>query len=226
MKSLLYKLNPVFPVLFKHYNSFPLGSATIHNEEPVDTKDITVSFYVEKYMDNPKECAKIDILKVGENATVNLYALFSDSVLEITEGTKVYSKIILNYSLGDKRFEIKRAAVLDIYDRNATTWDDTRKAAAFVTARDPSVLEFSKNVVGWTRAVKSKAVNSNLSSAIGLHGALRLYGMSYVVDPKTPYKEFSKGREQIHGIFFPKLLHPMARLRAIWAGPQVSAETI
>ncbi len=198
------KLNPVFPVLFKHYNSFPLGSVVIHNGEPVDAKDITVSFYVEKYMDNPKECAKIGSLKAGGDTTVNLYALFSDSVLEITEGTKVSSKIILNYSLGDKRFTVERTAVLDIYDRNATTWDDNRKAAAFVTAKDPSVLEFSKKVVGWTRGVKSRAVNSNLSSAIGLHEALRLYGMSYVVDPKTPYKEFSKKKLAVDFLQFPR----------------------
>ncbi len=198
------KLNPVFPVLFKHYNSFPLGSAMIHNGEPINANDITVSFYVEKYMDNPKECAKIDTLEAGKDETVNLYALFSDSVLEITEGTKVSCKIILNYSTEDKKYTLERTAVLDIYDRNATTWDDNRKAAAFVTAKDPSILEFSKRVTGWTKGIKSRAINKNLSSAIGLHEALRLYGMNYVVDPKTPYKEFSKNKVAVDFLQFPR----------------------
>ncbi len=198
------KLNPVFPVLFKHYNSFPLGAVVIHNGESIDATDITVSFFVEKYMDNPKECGKVEKLEAGKDVTVNLYALFSDSVLEITEGTKVSAKILLSYTLGDKKCTLERTAVLDIYDRNATTWDDNRKAAAFVTAKDPSVLEFSKRVAGWTKGIKSKALNNNLSAAMGLHEALRLYGINYVVDPKTPYTEFSKNKLAVDFLQFPR----------------------
>ena len=135
------KLNPVFPVLFKHYNSFPLGAVVIHNGESIDATDITVSFFVEKYMDNPKECGKVEKLEAGKDVTVNLYALFSDSVLEITEGTKVSAKILLSYTLGNKKCTLERTAVLDIYDRNATTWDDNRKAAAFVTAKEGGRLD-------------------------------------------------------------------------------------
>ena len=33
-------------------------------------------------------------------------------------------------------------------NRNAMTWDDDRKAAAFVTAKDPALLGFAKSA--WT----------------------------------------------------------------------------
>lgn len=72
-------------------------------------------------------------------ANLDIFALFSDSVLEISEGTKVSTNIILKYSQNDKSYTRKYAASIDMYDRNAITWDDDRKVAAFVTAKDPSV---------------------------------------------------------------------------------------
>ncbi len=197
-------LNPVFPVLFKHYNKYPIGSAVIYNKEKSDITDISLSFFVERYMDNPKECGKIDRLKPGEEKELNLYALFSDSVLEITEGTKVSAKITVLYTLKGKGYSVERTTVLNIYDRNATMWDDNRKAAAFVTAKDPSVLKFSKRVTGWVKSSASKSVNKNLSIAMGMHEALRLYGINYVVDPKTPYAEYSKNKLAVDFLQFPR----------------------
>jgi tetratricopeptide (TPR) repeat protein len=40
--------------------------------------------------------------------------------------------------------------------------------------------------------------------AMALHEALTLYGISYVIDPTTPYKEFSKKRQEIDFLQFPK----------------------
>ncbi len=197
-------LKPVFPVLFKHYNSSPLGKVVVRNTGKTVARDVVVSFFVDKYMDNPKECGKIANLKTGEKAEMKLYALFSDSVLKITEGTKVSAKVMLSYMVGGSRYNSEKTVVLDIYDRNATTWDDNRKAAAFVTAKDPSVLEFSKKIVGWIRKIRSKAVDANLSVAMGLHEALRLYGIGYVVDPKTPYSEYSKNRVAVDFLQFPR----------------------
>ena len=194
----------VFPVLFKYYDTHPVGKAVLYNWETVPISDISLSFFVERYMDNPKQCEAPDKLDGGEEGEVDLYALFSDSVLEITEGTKVSARITLEYTLKDESYSREYVETLRMYDRNALTWDDDRKAAAFVTAKDPLVLEFSKNVAGWTKGKASKAVNENLCMAIGLHEALRLYGMTYVVDPKTPFAEFSKDKLSIDFLQFPR----------------------
>ena len=194
----------VFPVLFKYYDTRPVGKAVLHNWETVPISDISLSFFVERYMDNPKQCEAPDMLEGGEEAEVDLYALFSDSVLEITEGTKVSAKITLEYTLKGKSHTREYVETLRLYDRNALTWDDDRKAAAFVTAKDPAVLEFSKNVAGWIKSKAGKAVNENLGIAIGLHEALRLYGMTYVVDPKTPFVEFSKDKLAVDFLQFPR----------------------
>jgi tetratricopeptide (TPR) repeat protein len=197
-------LDKIFPVLFKHYDDNPVGKVALYNNESSPVTDITLSFFVERYMDNPKECAVSEEINSKEAVEVNLFALFSDSVLEITEGTKVSAKLTLGYTLKGKPFSEEYTQSLELYDRNATTWDDDRKAAAFVTAKDPAVLEFSKRVAGWTQGEGSRAVNKNLSMAIGLHEALGLYGLSYVVDPKTPFTEFSKDKLSVDFLQFPR----------------------
>ncbi len=201
IKSDLY---PVFPVLYKYYNTSPIGEITIYNREKNELTNISVSFFVEKYMDSPKLCGKIESIKPESDKSLNLYALFSDKVLEITEGTKVLAKIIIDYDISGKTYEIEHTSVLNIYDRNATMWDDNKKAAAFVTAKDPSVLEFSKRIVGWTKMNSIHSVNKNLSTAIAIHEALKLFGVNYVVDPKTPYKEYSKNKFAVDFLQFPR----------------------
>ncbi|MCK5674038.1 MAG: hypothetical protein KAH95_11720, partial [Spirochaetales bacterium] len=181
-----------------------MGSVLLYNNESSPVTDIVLTLFVERYMDNPKECPVPAEVESKEEVKVDLYALFSDSVLEITEGTKVSAKLTLEYVLKGKTKTVEYTESLELYDRNATTWDDDRKAAAFVTAKDPAVLEFSKRVAGWTQGAGSRAVNKNLSMAIALHEALRLYGLSYVVDPKTPFAEFSQDKLTVDFLQFPR----------------------
>jgi tetratricopeptide (TPR) repeat protein len=194
----------VFPVLFKYYDTNPVGKVVLYNWESSDISDITLSFFVERYMDNPKRCETPDSMKGGEEAEVDLYALFTDEVLNITEGTKVSAKIVLEYNLKGKSYSTDYIETLSMYGRNSLAWDDDRKAAAFVTAKDPIVLEFSKSVAGWAKAESNRAVNVNLSIAMALHEALKLYGMTYVVDPTTPFAEFSKDRLAVDFLQFPR----------------------
>lgn len=194
----------IFPILFKNYDKKPVGTILIYNNESNPASDISVSLFVERFMDNPMEIFLPGKVNSKEEIEIDLFALFSDSVLEITEGTKVSAKLTLEYTMKGKDKKIEYTENMELYDRNATTWDDDRKAAAFVTAKDPVVLEFSKKVSGWTQNAGSRAVNKNLSMAIGLHEALRLYGLSYVVDPKTPFTEFSKDKLSVDFLQFPR----------------------
>jgi len=145
-----------------------------------------------------------DQLEPGEEQPIELKALFNENVLEITEGTKVAAEILLEFSIKGVRYKDEHSETLRLYDRNATTWEDDRKAAAFVTAKDPVILKFSKNVVNAVKNKTSGSVNENLLHAIALHEAIAVYGMSYVVDPKTPYKEFSRKKQAVDFLQFPK----------------------
>ncbi|UCB46227.1 MAG: tetratricopeptide repeat protein [Spirochaetota bacterium] len=194
----------VFPVLFKYYDEYPVGRAVLYNSSDSPVNNIKVSLFVKRYMDSPKRCEAPDQLYADKATTINLYALFTDSVLDITEGTKVAADVILTYTYKDNEYSSTVVKTIDIYDRNATVWDDNRKTAAFVTSRDPAVLKLSKFIAGAIQDKGSTAIDKNLRMAMAVYETLSLYGMSYVVDPVSPYSEFSQKKEAVDFLQFPR----------------------
>jgi len=121
------QFDPIFSVFYKHYDDHPLGSAVIRNDENGPTKNVSVSFFVSQYMEKPKECAVIEGLKMGEEERVSLYALFTDQVFTVTEGSKVTADVRVSNTYADKEMTKLASQRLRLYDRNAMTWDDDRK---------------------------------------------------------------------------------------------------
>ena len=198
------EFDEVFPVFFKYYDDHPIGKAKIRNTESGEITDIRVNLFVKQYMDSPKGCEAPETLGKGDKQAIELSALFNEGVLEITEGTKVAADITVDYKFKGQQYTYTRVETLSLYDRNATRWDDDRKAAAFVTAKDPIVLKFAKNTAGIVNESGMKAVNENLRMAMAMHEALSLYGMSYVIDPTTPYAELSQNTTAVDYLQFPK----------------------
>ncbi|MBN1687194.1 MAG: hypothetical protein JW852_11095 [Spirochaetales bacterium] len=193
----------IFPIFYSYYDDHPVGDITVHNPLSATATNITVSLFVNQYMDAPKKAKTVAELKPEEDARIDLMALFTDRMLEITEGTKVAAEIVIEYSVGAQRFKDTHIESINMEYRNAMTWDDDRKAAAFVTARDPQVLRFSNNVAGMIKGGEYQ-VNANLQKAIAFHEALRLLGMAYVIDPNTPYEALSEKVYQVDTLKFPR----------------------
>ncbi len=191
------KINPpefyqIFPVIYKYYDKHAIGSVTVKNSEKSKIKNILVSFYVPQYMDGPRVIAEIDEMKPNEEARIPISALFRNDILNITEKDSVQSLISVDYYAGSASLTAKRTESLRIYDRNSINWDDTRKAAAFITAKDPTILKFSRNVTSEVARNESRVINQSLSDAIAIFEALREYGITYKIDPDSSYAELSK----------------------------------
>ena len=161
-------LNQLFPVLYKYYDNNPVGTARVVNHEKKPVKDIKIKFYVERYMDNPMESGASFNLEPGEEAVINLLGLFTEDLMDITEGTKASTKITVSYTLDGQLYSAEYNPVLEFHNRNALVWDDDRKISSFITAKDPIVLSFSKNVMSWMHEVENPAVDENLQKAMAL----------------------------------------------------------
>ncbi|HAK45919.1 MAG TPA: hypothetical protein DCO79_08390 [Spirochaeta sp.] len=196
--------NPVFPVFYQYYNKNSLGSVVIRNNEKKTISDVKVSFFVNQFMEAPKLSLVIDEMESGEKVDVPLYALFKDSVLGITEGTSVTAQILVDYQEDDDFLSTSFSESINILNRNNMTWDDDRKAAAFVTANDPTVLRFARNVAASIRSEGVTAVNENLRKAMAIFQALNIYGMEYVIDPDSSYIELSDNEEFLDFLQFPQ----------------------
>lgn len=193
----------IFPVFYRYYDENEIGQVEVVNEERGDIRDVEVSVFVPQYMDAPQVVATFEEIPRDERVTVPLKALFAERILGITENTSVQARIAVRYTRNDITLEAERADTLRIQNRNQMTWDDDRKAAAFVTAGDPTVLRLSRNVTAVTRRMLNVAVNERLRSAMAIHETLGLYGIEYVIDPDSSYIELSQNESALDYLQFP-----------------------
>jgi hypothetical protein len=197
------ELAPVFPVLFKYYDEHPVGTVVVMNKGKIPIENLRVDFFVNQYMDGPKASVEIPFLKGGQEARLDVLALFNDTVLGISEATKVQATMAVMATVAGEQYGSERAETLRIYDRNAISWSDDRRVAAFVTAKDPSVMRFAKNIASAVKGAGPQAFPDSMLVAAALHNALAVYGMSYQVDPSTPYTKLSKNESAIDYLQFP-----------------------
>lgn len=193
----------VFPVFYKYFSDHSLGKLELSNKGKIPLEAVKVEVFVNQYMDNPYVCAEIPFLTGGGRQVVDLFALFNDRVLGITENTKVQISIVVESRMAGEGYTNELIENLRVYDRNAMTWEDDRRAAAFVSVKDPSVLRFSKNISSYVKDKASRSLNGNMLVALAFFEALKLHGLSYVVDPNTPFIEFSKNKSAVDFLQFP-----------------------
>ena len=197
------EVSPVFPVFYKYYDENPIGSLRLENTGKIPLENVRVKVFVNQYMDNPNLCREIEFIRGGDEGIIDLYALFNDRVLGISESTKMQINISVETAVAGENYGNEIVKTLRVHDRNATTWEDDRRAAAFVSMKDPTVLKFSKNVTSMVSDKASKAINANFLTAIAFHEALRLYGVNYVIDPTTPYSEYHQKKMAVDYLQFP-----------------------
>ena len=196
------ELDPVFPVLYGWYENNSFGKITVTNREESSISDVTVSFYQPQYMGQPKECATFKNLKKNESVDVDLYAFFNEQMLELTEKTDTHANVIVSYScLGQKRTQVY-SMVVPVYGRNNMSWDDDRRAAVFVSSKDPAAMLFAKYVTSVVRDNVRNGVPANLQYAMGIFEALDQFGLSYVIDPTSAFED-NVGTSSIDFLQFP-----------------------
>ncbi len=197
------ELAPIFPVFYSYYDKNAVGTLTLKNNERDKIEKLKLSFFVKQYMDQPKLFAEVEELKRGEELDFPIYALFTDNIFSVTEGTKVAGEIMLEYEYIGKEMSDSRPVTVVINNRNAMTWDDNRKAAAFVTAKDPLILSFAKNIAATISSEGQTAINEKFRIGMALFEALSYYGLGYVVDPASSYSELSANKEALDYLQFP-----------------------
>ncbi len=195
---------PVFPVFYKWYDTNTFGNGTLKNSSTSTLKNIRVQVFINEFMDTPKDCISIAQVKPGDTVDFPVFALFKDSILTVTEKTKVAGEIVIEYEALGNTYRTKKNFTIDVYDRNAITWSDDRRAASFVTAKDPSVLQFAKEIAGGAREYHLKAGDKNFRSAMAIFIAMQEYGMKYIVDPVSSYESLSGDESAVDYLQFPR----------------------
>ncbi len=194
----------VFPVFFKYYDEHPIGSAVATNGSKLPITDLTMTVRVGRYTDSATPSRIPDHLEPGETAKVDIMAFFNESVLEITEATKVSAEVQVDFKQGERQYSQTYTQTLRLHDRNSMTWDDNRKTAAYVTARDPEVMSLTRLVSSVTSRGAQSPIPVSLRSGIALHAALAALGVTYTPDPSSPFRSQSKTTREIDYLQFPR----------------------
>jgi tetratricopeptide (TPR) repeat protein len=194
---------PVYPVLYGYYNDNKLGEITIKNTEPADIKNIAVSLYIPKYMSGPQTFQSGQGLKKGEVKTFDIFGLLDSSILEETEGALVQAEVTVSYDLRKDNISLASGSQADILYRNALEWTDDRRAASFVTAKEPGIMEFAKNTTSSVKEEINSELDPSLVNGMIIFEALSLYGLNYQIDPNSSYKDLAGQEGALDYLQFP-----------------------
>lgn len=198
------RIDPVYPILYGYYEGNPVGAITIRNDERRAIENLSVEFFVPQYMNRPQRSPIVASVERGATVEVPLFALFIDEILEVTEdGKRVSAEVRISYQVRGDELGASSDATAVVQNRNALTWTDDRKAAAFVTAKDNAILRLAKQVAGVVRDQSSTALDDNFRTAVGIYETLNTIGMQYVIDPDSSYIELSDKESAQDYVQFP-----------------------
>lgn len=198
------KFQDIFPSQYKFYEDNSAGTLTFINEERFPIKDVSLSIFVNKLMDNPTISTGPSELNSGESWEIPINALFSNEILNLTEPTKVTARVAIKYNVGGREREKISYETMNLQSRNSIIWNDDRKAAAFVSPQSPYILSFSKDIAGMVREQGPKSINENIRMAMGIFESLSVYGLSYVIDPNTlPYEDAAQNTFSVDFLQYP-----------------------
>lgn len=192
------KLDNVFSNSYKMYEQDGIGVIRLTNNTDKKMEKIRVSFLLKNFMDFSTE-NKILKLMPGSSEDLPLKAVFNNSILTMTEDSSVQALIEASYFENGKKVIYSHNATVNVYDKHRLTWDERGRFAAFVTPKDPPVLNLARSIVGEYRETKDEA-----QLAAALFDALGVFGLTYIQDPSNPY-QISSGKENtVDYIQFPR----------------------
>ena len=194
----------VFPVSWAWYENNPVAAVAITNEEPNVITDVNLSFFVDSYMSQPFTFATIPRIASGESIEVPVTALFNEAMMNLTETITANGTLQTNYrSLGASKQAVF-AISMPIFHRNTLSWDDNRRAAAFVSPRDSAARFFTHYVAGAVETMtQQNNVPKNIIYAAALFETLRLYGITYVTVPATSFASMSADESALDNVSYP-----------------------
>jgi hypothetical protein len=83
------------------------------------------------------------------------------------------------------------------------SWDDDRRAASFVSARDPAAVLFARYTESIMRKHLRPEVPPNVQYALALFEALNIYGINYIIDPSSSYISMSEDASALDSLNYP-----------------------
>ncbi|MCI0511762.1 hypothetical protein L0128_00945 [candidate division KSB1 bacterium] len=194
------EIKPIYASLYKFYAKNPIGKALVEYRGNKDL-DCTVQVRVSKY---GEQFSKNIILPASNSATpittIDIKAIFNDSILTEPDNVPLRADVQLTYSSGQRPKIEKESQEFSLFARNAINWElGVEQAVAFITPDDPVVKNFCQWALEINPSTSLFGMNSlAIARALVLFDALRAFGMRYESDSYTPYSKTYQGFDTIY----------------------------
>lgn len=197
------KVKDVFPAQYKYYENNPFATISLENRSNEMVSRVRLKIEAKDIMDLPAESDYVDQIPPGLGKSLSVTAAFNNKIFSVgaSEPRAVPAKITIEYEVGNKKRQIVRTSSFTVYNRNAIVWDDMRKLASFVTARDEGVKTFADAVI---RKNGNASGVAKISEAAALFDALTADGIIYKSDPNAPFSYFEGNAEAVDLVLFPR----------------------
>lgn len=192
------KLRDIFSNTYKLYEEDGVGKIRLTNNTDKTLDNIKVSFVLKNVMDYPTEI-KIDQILPGKSEEVTLKAVFNNSILTISEDSSVQALIEASYYENGTQVVYGKNSTVKVYDKHRLTWDERGRYAAFITPKDPPVMNFVRSA-----ATQYKDIKDEAQLAAVVFDAMGVIGLTYLPDPTNPYQVASGKTDTIDYIQYPR----------------------
>ncbi len=197
-------IRDIFSSLYKSYADNPFGTITVKNSTGAVIDRIYATIRIRGFMDYPTETRARRNIAPGESVSLKIFAVFNNKILSLSEDTPLNARIVVHYTGSSGRKTLVSSHSFTVYNRNAMTWDDTKKLASYITPRESTVKSTARHIIQSFRHCRLSFLDARLQKAMQVFASLGSYGITYVEDPKTPYKKFSNLRGKVDYIQYPR----------------------
>jgi hypothetical protein len=191
-------MQDIFSNTYKNYESDGIGKIKVTNNTMDNISRLKVSFTIRDFMDFAWETEIKNLPPRGE-VEVDLKAVFNNRILEVTEDTPVQTEIKLSYYANQDLRSFSSNHTINVFEKHKMKWDTRERMAAFVTTKDAVVLEFTRSIV-----TQYRETSDPLLYASAFFDALGVLGMTYIIDPSTPYQETSSNVDLVDYLQYPR----------------------
>lgn len=197
-------LPPIFAAMQSHYVSEPVTTVALTNVERAEITDVQVSFHQPGFMDSPTLSARVNEIAAGATVEVPILASFNSEVFFTNGVVPLNGEIVVSYRYRGRPVTQRQGVTYDLHDRNALTWDDDRKVAAFITSSDSAVANYASFIRASGRDDLTDYLPDNLEYAMQVYHALASLGLVYQPDPSSPFAEVQDNTFAVDTVSLPR----------------------
>ncbi len=191
-------LDDIYSNTYKLYETKGIGKVRITNNTRDQLSKIKIALTLKDFMDYPSE---VEISNLAPHASEELVLkpIFNNLILNLTEDTSVQAEIVASYYKNQSLTTFSKFQPIRLFEKHRMTWDERERFAAFVTPKDPLILEFARSIASQF----SEFADPILFAGVAFD-ALGMAGVGYLQDPSNPYQVTSGQTDFIDYIQYPR----------------------